>query len=107
MEEARSYYCVYIRNPYNYGSCQSPEFNSIDMCYQWLRGYLVEKGSRVEIQEVKTTPVSSDRYDFCDYDYGKDLGYSARDIASKLLWDQGCISKGYFERNKPKSPDSE
>lgn len=98
--KSRSYFSVYIHNSLNYAHYQSPEFGTLGECYAWLRKYLIDKGATVEIQEVRSFKVSGDDYDSFDYDYNKGLSYSAQDIASKLLWDHGCIDKDYFVRNK-------
>lgn len=99
-QDHKSYYCVYVYNRYNYAHCQSPEFDTLGECHAWLKKYLIDKGSTVEIREVRSFKVSGDDYDSFDYDYNKGLSYSAQDIASKLLWDYGCIDKDYFVRNK-------
>ena len=97
---SENYYCVHVYNPINFGGTTSPQYQSLAECHAWLQSHLFDRGAHVEIRYISTIPVSSTEFDTIDTVCDSGLSYSAESIAHKLLWDNGCIDKNYFVRNK-------
>ena len=93
-----SYFCVDVYNPHNFAHDSSPKYDSVAECQSWIAQHLFDRGVHVEIRNITVTPVSE--YDIIDSALDKGLSNSDASIASRILWDSGCIAKDYFEKHK-------